>query len=49
MNSVDVVVPVHAVATHEIDSRLRGNDRIMSLLRKQESRKSNRGAVVSGE
>ncbi len=33
----------------EMDSRLRGNDRVMSLLRKQESRQWNKATLVSGE
>jgi len=32
-----------------MDSRFRGNDTVMSLLRKQESRQLNKGALVFGE
>jgi len=37
------------LASGDMDSRFRGNDRVMSLLRKQESSQLNEGALVSGE
>jgi hypothetical protein len=36
-------------ALEKMDSRFRGNDTGMSLLRKQESRQLNKGALVFGE
>ncbi len=37
------------LASGDMDSRFRGNDRVMSLLRKQESSQLNEGALVPGE
>ena len=37
------------LALEKMDSRFRGNDKIMSLLQKQESRQLNKGTLVPGD